>query len=292
MQITKRTLASKIFTVRGYQVMIDTDLASIYKVDVKIFNQAVKRNKPRFPSSFCFQLTKKEWENLRSQFVTSSLSHGGRRYLPFVFTEQGVAMLSTILKSSVAIKVSIQIMNAFVVMRKSYVQLEGINQRIESIELKQLKSENKITQIFKALERSETLKQGIFFDGQLFDAHVFVSDLIRKAKKSIVVIDNYVDETTLLLLSKRSKKVKCEIHTRLTLSLKSDLEKCNMQYPEIVLFSNKLSHDRFLIIDDKMVFHFGASLKDLGKKCFAFSRMDSFLVELKSNLLSQSKSNS
>lgn len=289
MQIAKRTLASKIFTVRSCQVMLDTDLAAIYKVDVKIFNQAVKRNKKRFPASFCFQLTKKEWENLRSQFVTSSLNHGGRRYLPFVFTEQGVAMLSTILKSSVAIKVSIQIMNAFVVMRKSQAQLEGFNQRIESIELKQLQSENKITQIFKALEKSDTLKQGIFFDGQLFDAHVFVSDLIRKAKKSIVVIDNYVNETTLLLLSKRNKKVICEIHTRISLSLKSDLEKYNMQYPEIVLFSNKLSHDRFLIIDDKIVFHFGASLKDLGKKCFAFSRMDSFLVDLKNNLLSQSK---
>ncbi|MFN5347523.1 MAG: ORF6N domain-containing protein [Bacteroidota bacterium] len=289
MQPAKKTLVTKILNVRGYQVMLDTDLAAIYKVDVKIFNQAVKRNKKRFPPSFCFQLTKKEWENLRSQFVTSSLNHGGRRYLPYVCTEQGVAMLSAILKSSVAITVSIQIMNAFVLMRKSISQYDGINQRLESIELKQLQSENKISKIFKALEKSNTINQGIFFDGQLFDAHVFVSDLIRKAKKSIVVIDNYVDETTLLLLSKRNKKVSCEIHTRLTLSLRSDLEKHNAQYPEIILFFNKLSHDRFLIIDDKLVFHFGASLKDLGKKCFAFSRMDSFLLELKSNVINRSK---
>jgi hypothetical protein len=292
MQIAKKSLSSKVFTIRDYQVMLDADIASTYKVDVKILNQAVKRNKKRFPSQFCFQLTKKEWENLRSQFVTSSLNHGGRRYLPFVFTEQGVAMLSAVLKSTVAINVSVQIMNAFVVMRKSHTHLHGINQRIESIELKQLQSDNKINQIFKALEKSDTLRQGVFFEGQLFDAHVFVSSLIRKAKKSIIVIDNYVDETTLLLLSKRNKKVTCEIHTRLTLSLKSDLGKCNSQYPEIILFSNKLSHDRFLIIDDKLVYHFGASLKDLGKKCFAFSRMDSFLMDLKSELLSRSKSNS
>jgi hypothetical protein len=153
MQPVKKTLVTKILNVRGYQVMLDTDLAAIYKVDVKIFNQAVKRNKKRFPPSFCFQLTKKEWENLRSQFVTSSLSHGGRRYLPYVFTEQGVAMLSAILKSSVAITVSIQIMNAFVLMRKSIAQYDGINQRLESIELKQLQSENKISKIFKALEK-------------------------------------------------------------------------------------------------------------------------------------------
>jgi len=289
MQIVKKKLESRIFIIRGCQVMIDSDLAAIYKVDVKTFNQAVKRNLKRFPPSFRFQLTKKEWENLRSQFVTSSLNHGGRRYLPHAFTEQGVAMLASILKSDVAIKVSVQIIQAFVAMRKSYVQIEGVIQRIENIESKQIKSDNKIAEIFKALDRSKSINQGVFFDGQLFDAHVYVSDLIRKAKKSIVVIDNYVNETTLLLLSKRNSKVTCEVHTRLTNSLKSDLEKHNEQYPEIKLFSNKLSHDRFLILDDKIVFHFGASLKDLGKKCFAFSRMDSFLFDLKNNLLSRSK---
>ena len=154
MQIVKKKLESKIFIVRGCQVMLDSDLADIYKVDVKIFNQAIKRNIKRFPSSFRFQLSKKEWENLRSQFVTSSLSHGGRRYLPHVYTEQGVAMLASVLKSAIAIKVSIQIIQAFVAMRKSYVQLEGVIQRIENIESKQIQSENKIAEIFKALDRS------------------------------------------------------------------------------------------------------------------------------------------
>ena len=208
-----------------------------------------------------------------------------RKYLPYVFTEQGVSMLSAVLRSDVAIKVSIQIMQAFVLMRKTLGQIHGVIQRLEGLELKQLQTDSKLEQVLKALEKDQPARQGIFFEGQLFDAHVFVSDLIKQATKSLVVIDNYVDEYTLLLLSKRNKQVSCMVHTRLNAALKRDLEKHNQQYPAITLIENRSSHDRFIIIDNNQLYHIGASLKDLGNKCFAFSRMDNILPELMAKLL-------
>lgn len=204
--------------------MLDRDLAEMYQVETRILNQAVKRNLERFPDSFRFQLTEDEIQNLRSQSVISSEEHGGRRFLPYAFTEQGVAMLSAVLRSEIAVKVSIQIMQSFVAMRKTLGNLHGVIQRLEGVELKQLQTDSKLEQIFQALEKEIKPKQGIFFEGQLFDAHVFASDLVKKAKESIVLLDNYVDETTLLLLSKRKKGVTCTVHTRIKAVLQKDLE--------------------------------------------------------------------
>ena len=288
MQLTLQNIESKIHSIRGRQVMLDSDLATLYQTETKFINRAVKRNPERFPSDFVFILTEKEWQDLRFQNGTlKEISGRGkhRKYLPLVFTEQGVAMLSAVLQTEIAVRVSIQIIQAFVAMRKSISHLQGLLQRIDGIEWKQLQTDKTLEKILLALEKDLPKKQGVFFEGQLFDAHVFVSEIIKKAKRSIIIIDNYVNEETLLLLSKRQSKVQCVIHTRIHPALKSDLIKHNKQYPAITLHNNKGSHDRFLIIDDIELYHFGASLKDLGKKCFAFSRMDDFLKDVQLHLV-------
>jgi hypothetical protein len=200
------------------------------------------------------KLAPDEWNALRSQFVTLEQGTGRhRKYLPYAFTEQGVI------------------------------------QRLEGIELKQLQSDNKLELLFRTLERDIVPKQGIFYEGQLFDAFVFASDLIKSAKTSIVLVDNYVDEITLLLLSKRLKGVNCTVHSQIRESIKLDLVKHNKQYPTIELIENRGSHDRFLIIDDQYLYHFGASLKDLGTKCFAFNQMNDLLTDFKSLFLKKEK---
>ena len=272
--------------------MLDSDLAVLYKVETKVFNQSVKRNSERFPKEFMFQLTAEEFNSLRSQIVTSCINSkipqntgpkhptGGRRYLPYAFTEQGVAMLSGVLKSETAVKVSIRIMNAFVSMRKFIASNAQIFQRLDSVEQKQLeyqiKTDDKFEKVFDAIEsRDIKPEKGIFFNGQIFDAYKLVSDILRSAKKSIVLIDNYVDDSVLVLLSKRKKDVSATIFTKeISEQLSLDLKKYNSQYPSIVIKEFKNSHDRFLIIDNKEVYHIGASLKDLGKKWFAFSKFN------------------
>ena len=274
--ISKQEIENQIYTVRDQQVMLDSYLARIYQVETKNLNKAVKRNTERFPASFCFQLTEEEVENLRFQFGTSSLNYGGRRYLPYVFTEQGIAMLSAVLRSEIAIKVSIEIMNAFVEMRRMLISNASLFHRLDKIELKQLQSDQKFEEIFKALESHKLhSEKGIFYNGQVFDAYTFVSDIIRNAKTSIILLDNYVDDTVLTLLGKRSDNVTTTIYTKnISNQLRLDLQRYNSQYPfiEIEIFSD--AHDRFLIIDNTELYHIGASLKDLGKKWFAFSRMD------------------
>ncbi|BBJ27430.1 ORF6N domain-containing protein [Athalassotoga saccharophila] len=267
-------IKTKIYTLRSVQVMLDSDLAKLYDVEVRVLNQAVKRNKERFPEDFMFQLTEEEYENLRSQFVTSSW--GGRRYLPYAFTEHGVAMLSTVLRSKTAIDVSIKIMKAFVAMRKFIIKNAEIFARLEKVEYRLTEHDKKFETLFNALENKEEIPtQGIFFDGQIFDAYKFVCDLIRSAKKSIILIDNYIDESVFTLLTKRKPEVKVIIFVgKITKQLELDLKKYNAQYPFIEMIELKNIHDRFLIIDDKDVYHIGASLKDLGKKVFAFSKMD------------------
>nr|WP_242617563.1 ORF6N domain-containing protein [Cecembia calidifontis] len=265
----------------------------VYHVETKRLNEQVKRNLKRFPGTFMFQLTQEEWDTLQlhlsnmisSESLQSQFATAKRRSLPYAFTEQGVSMLSAVLNSDTAIEVSIQIMQAFVAMRKTLGNLHGVIQRLEGVELRQLQTDSKLEQIFQALEKDTKPTQGIFFEGQLFDAHVFASDLVKKAKKSIELLDNYLDETTLLLLSKRRKGVSCIVHTRIKPVLQKDLEKHNKQYEPITLIENRGSHDRFLILDDQELYHIGASLKDLGNKCFTFSRMDNFLEVVKGKLL-------
>ena len=274
--ISTMEIRNLIYSIRGKQVMLDSDLASLYQVETKNLNKAVKRNIERFPASFCFQLTEEEVENLRFQFGTSSLSYGGRRYLPYVFTEQGVAMTSAILRSDIAVKVSVEIMEAFVEMRKMLISNASLFHRLDKIEIKQLETDQKFEAIFKALESDKLhSEKGVFYNGQIFDAYTFVSDIIRTAKSSIVLLDNYVDDTVLTLLGKRNTNVTATIYTKnISNQLRLDLQRYNSQYPpiEIEVFSD--AHDRFLIIDDTDLYHIGASLKDLGKKWFAFSRMD------------------
>lgn len=282
----------KIYAFRDVQVMIDSDLAEFYKVETKVLNRAVKRNIDRFPVEFMFQLDDEEWESLRFQIGTlnndSLRSQNGtlkqgrgkhRKYLPYAFTEPGVAMLSSVLKSKTAVKTSIQIMNAFIAMRKFLMNNASLFQKIDNVERKQLKYEMKTDEqfekVFDALQSKDSEpKQRIFFDGQIFDAHKFVSGLIRKAKKSIILIDNYIDDTVLDLFTKRKKDITVTIFTRkITKVLGLDLKKFNSQYPPIDIKEFKNSHDRFMIIDNEDVYHFGASLKDLGKNGLHFQSL-------------------
>ncbi len=267
-------IQDKIFTIRGVQVILDRDLAALYQVETKVFNQAVKRNIQRFPQNFRFQLTKEELQNLRSQNVTFK-ENLTTKYLPYAFTEFGVSMLSAVLKSDIAIEISIKIIESFVNMRKVMSSNTLMYQRFERIENRLSVHDENFEKIFKAIEdKSVKPEQGIFYNGQIFDAYSFVTDLVKSAKKTIILIDNYIDESTLTILSK-NQNINTIIYTsKISKQLKLDIEKYNQQYKKIELKKFDLSHDRFLIIDDKEVYHIGASLKDLGKKWFAFSKMD------------------
>jgi hypothetical protein len=276
LEVITDKIESLIFNIRGLQVMLDRDLAELYQVPVKVLNQAVKRNAERFPADFYFQVTEKEFKELvlRSQIVTSS-SHGGIRYMPYAFTEQGISMLSAVLRSEIAVKVSVIIMRAFIAMRKVLLQNGGIIQRIEGLEIKQIETDKKIDKIFNALESKDAIhKCGVFFDGQVFDAYILINKIIKSAKKSITLIDNYIDESVLIMFSKKNKNVKVKLCAKnISKQLELDIAKFNQQYPVIEFKELTLSHDRFLIIDEKDIYHIGASLKDLGRKWFAFSKM-------------------
>lgn len=279
-----------IFTIRGRQVMIDKHLAELYGIETKYLNRAVKRNPDRFPESFMFQLTKEEFEGLRFQngtidpdeslrFPNSTLHTGRgkhRKYLPYAFTEQGVAMLSAVLNSETAVKASVMIMDAFVQMRHFLMENAGLLKRIQIVEVKQLETDSKVRLLFDAMEKKNLKpQQGIFFNGQVFDAWLFISDLVKKANNSLILIDNYVDETVLSLFVKKKKEVSVSIYTAsISRALEVDANKFNAQYGGLSLHNFNASHDRFLLIDKTEVYHIGASLKDLGKKWFAFSKMD------------------
>lgn len=277
-RLANSEIASKIVVLRDVQVMIDRDIAELYGVETKRLNEQVKRNADRFPKEFCFQLSDEETQNLRSQIVTSSW--GGLRYAPFAFTEQGVAMLSAVLRSEKAIKVSIEIMNAFVLMRHYLHDNMNLVGRLTAVENKvdsKFKAiDENFSKIFKELDSSpKNAKEGVFFKGQIFDAYAFFQNIIRSAKKEIVLIDGYVDLSILERLKAKQKNVSVQIYTDPRAELKQiDVDKFNEQYPTAVLSHTKKMHDRFLIIDNKDLYHIGASLKDLGKACFAFDKMD------------------
>ena len=273
--IKTEDIQNRIFTIRGLQVMIDSDLAQIYGVATKVLNQAVKRNIDRFPESFRFQLIDAE----KLELVTNcdrfkKLKHSSVN--PYAFTEQGVAMLSAVLHSDTAVKVSIQIIQAFVEMKKFLLTNAAVFQRLDNVERKQIETDQKFEQLFNALQSNEiTPKQNIFYDGQVFDAYTLIADIIRSAKKNIILIDNYLDDTVFKQLAKRNKNVKAVVYSKADNKIvKQDLQTHNKQYPKIELRKLTTAHDRFLIIDDKTVYHFGASLKDAGKKWFACSKLD------------------
>lgn len=270
--ITSQIIESKIFTFQGKQVMLDRDLGELYQVEVKRLNEQVKRNVERFPSHFRFQLSDIEKNELVANCDRfEALKHSSSN--PFVFTEQGVAMLSAVLRSEKAVMVSIQIMNAFVEMRKHLAYHAGLLQRVETIESKLQLNDQNFERIFTALEQGKpSIKQDIFFKGQIFDAYSFVIDLIKKAKTELIIIDNYIDLSILKMLTEKSKNVRVKIVTQLGTPIKAlDTEKFNAQYGKLEMKFSKDYHDRFLIIDQNELYHIGASLKDLGKKCFAFS---------------------
>ena len=288
----ENNVESLIRVIRGQQVMLDRDLAELYGVETRRLNEQVKRNIERFPEDFMFQLTSNEFDNLKSQIAISSW--GGVRKLPYAFTEQGVAMLSGVLKSSTAVEANIRIMRAFVSMRHFMVNNVAFFQRLETIEFNHLESnkvqakilahqevqDHRIDEIFRRLDEGMYKpKQGIFFDNQIYDAYSFVSELVKSAKQRIILIDNYVDETVLTLLDKRGENVSATIYTQqVSRQFRLDVDRHNSQYPPIEVDVFRRSHDRFLCIDDT-VYHVGASIKDLGKKWFAFSKMEDFKPE-------------
>lgn len=268
--------------------MLDRDLAAIYGVETKRLNEQVKRNIERFPDDFMFQLTKEEFEEWKSQFATSKSITMGARKLPYAFTENGVAMLSSVLHSQTAIEANIRIMRAFVSMRRFIAANAQLFQRLETIEYHQLEmkqhqevTDRRIDEVFKRLDADVPPVQGIFYDGQVFDAYRFVSDLIRKAEQSVVLIDNYADDTVLTLLDKRKEGVPATIYTqRVSNQFQLDVDRHNAQYPLIEVKRFNKAHDRFLLIDNK-VYHIGASIKDLGRKWFGFTLMrDITAIEL------------
>lgn len=278
-EVTIEEIKNLIYTVREKQVMLDNDVANIYHCETKYVNRVVKRNIERFPEEFCFQLNEYEYEVLRCQFVTLNEKGRGnhRKYLPYVFTEQGIAMLSALLKSDIAVKVSINIMKAFIEMRKFIANNSNLFNLATRIEHKFIEYDKKFDIVFDELQnkKQEEFKQKIFFEGQIYDAYSLIIDIIKIAKKKILVIDNYINDSVLKMLAKKNKRVEVVIVTSQNSDLtKLDINKFNGQYPTLKLVISNHFHDRFMVIDDKELYHIGASLKDLGKKCFAISRVE------------------
>lgn len=260
-----------IHTLRGEQVILDSDLARLYGVETKVFNQAVKRNVRRFPERFRFRLTEEEFDRLRSQSVTSS-GHGGRRCLPYAFTEQGGAMLSAVLRSDTAIEVSIRIIDEFVAMRHFLAENAALLERLRSIESSQAafqrSTDEHFDQVFRLLEEEVEKPQRIFFAGQMFDAFSLLADLVDRAEREIVLVDGYVDVRILNILAKKREGVAVTVYTSGNRLTQDDVDVFNAQYPPLTVLHTRAFHDRFLILDGKTAYHIGASLKDAGKKCF------------------------
>ena len=266
-----------IYTIRGKQVMMDSDVANIYHCETKYVNRVVKRNIERFPEEFCFQLNENEFEVLRCQFVTLNENGRGqhRKYLPYVFTEQGIAMLSALLKSDVAVSVSVNIMKAFIEMRK-FLMLNGqVFERLTSVEHKLLEHDKKFDEVFNQLQLEENIKQRIFFDGQIYDAYSIIIDIIKKANNKILIIDNYIDDSVLKMLTKKKNNVEVIILTSNKSNIQNiDIQKFNKEYPILKIAKTNKFHDRFIVIDNEEMYHLGASIKDVGKKCFGINKIE------------------
>ncbi|MBP5591921.1 ORF6N domain-containing protein [bacterium] len=286
----------KILMIRGQHVMIDRDLAELYGVETKRLNEQVRRNIARFPEHFMFQLTKEETllidSRSKSQIATLNAKGNLRgtnvKKLPYAFTEQGVAMLSAVLKSDTAIQTSIMIMEAFVTLRhflqnnyKLFAEIDSIKKHQLEHDIHLIESDKRIDELFDKMDRYRIeYRQGIFFKGQIFDAYAKFESFITEAEKEIVLIDNYVDLSVLERLTKKQKDVKVTIYTRSKTEISAlDIQKFNEQYPSVTLKYTENIHDRFLIIDGKILYHIGASIKDLGKKCFGFEILDSSWIQ-------------
>ena len=275
-ELTNEEIKDLIYTIRGKQVMLDCDVAHY---TTKNINKAIKRNIDRFPEDFCFQLTEMEFQNLRFQIGTlnKKVNNGEvtRKYLPYVFTEQGISMLSGVLKNEIAVKVSVNIMRAFVEMRK-FLMLNGqVFERLTNMEYKLLDHDKKFDEIFNQLQLEENIKQRIFFEGQIYDAYSIIIDIIKKANNKILIIDNYIDDSVLKMLTKKKNNVEVVILTSNKSNIQNiDIQKFNKEYPILKIAKTNKFHDRFIVIDNKEMYHLGASIKDLGKKCFGINKIE------------------
>lgn len=276
--ISNEEIKNLIYTIRGKQVMLDSDVARLYHYETKNINKAVKRNIDRFPEEFCFQLTENEFQTLRFQIGTSKQNEefrGGRRYLPYVFTEQGIAMLAGVLKNDIAVKVSISIIKSFIEMRKFLAANGQLFERLTNVEYKLLEHDKKFDKVFDQLQNEENIKQKIFFEGQIYDAYSLIIAIIKKANKKILIIDNYIDDSVLKMLTKKNINVEVVILTSDKSNIqKIDIQKFNKEYPILKIAKTNKFHDRFIVIDNKEMYHLGASIKDLGKKCFGINKIE------------------
>ncbi len=298
-ETSNEEIKNLIYTIRGKQVMLDSDVAMLYNYPTKRINETVNRNKQRFPESFCFQLNKGEYEllrsknivanndtiyenfnnsSLRSQIATLNENEGRgkhRKYLPYVFTEQGIAMLAGLLKNNIAIQVSINIMNAFVEMRKFLMFNGQIFERLTTMEYKLIEHDKRFDKIFNQLQLEENIKQRVFFEGQIYDAYSIIIDIIKKANKKILIIDNYIDDSILKMLTKKKNNVEVVILTSDKTNIQNiDIQKFNKEYPILKVAKTNKFHDRFIVLDNKEMYHLGASIKDLGKKCFGINKIE------------------
>ena len=283
--ISNEEIKNLIYTIRGKQVMLDSDVAMLYHYETKNVNKAVKRNIERFPEEFCFQLTDEEVKILRFQIGTSNdntiskESRGGRRYLPYVFTEQGIAMLAGVLKNEIAVAVSINIIKLFIEMRKFLNSNGQVFERLTNVEYKLLEHDKKFDKVFNRLQQEEINKQKVFFQGQIYDAYRLIIDIIKRANKKITIIDNYIDDSILKMLTKKNKNIEVVIITSDKSNIeKIDVKKFNKEYPILKVAKTDKFHDRFIIIDNKELYHCGASIKDLGKKCFAINKIEDISI--------------
>lgn len=277
--VNSEEIKNLIYTIRGKQVMLDSDVAMLYHYLTKNVNKAMKRNIERFPEDFCFQLTNDEFKNLRFQFGTlnKKVNNGKvtRKYLPYVYTEQGISMLAGVLKNDIAVQVSISIIRAFIEMRKFISSNSQIFERLTNVEYKLLEHDKKFDEIFDSLLKKEEFKQKIFFGGQIYDAYSLVIDIIKRAKNKIIIIDNYIDDSILKILIKKNRNVEVVILTSKKSNIsKLDMQQFNKEYPILKVAKTDKFHDRFIIIDNKELYHCGASIKDLGKKCFGINKID------------------
>ena len=293
--IENKRIGSLVYIIRGKQVMVDSDLAMLYQVETKNLNKAASRNTDRFPEDFRFKLTKEEFDGLKFQSGTSNEgqgSRGGRRYYPYVYTEQGISMLASVLHSKVAVQVSINIMRTFVEMRRFIANNALLFEKVSDIELKQLEyqksTDEKFNKVFRYIEDHAESEQKVFFDGQIYDAFSLITSIIQKAQKEIIIIDGYVDIDTLNILAKKNVSVDVKIYTYASAPLTNrDVANFNAQYPTLTVKKTQVFHDRFIILDGKTAYHIGASVKDAGKKCFGISLLED--SEMVTDLLNRLK---
>ena len=275
--LSNEEIKNLIYTIRGRQVMLDSDVAKLFRYETKDLNRNVRNNIERFPEYYCFQLTEEEYKFLRCKNFTLNKNGRGqhRKYMPYVFTEYGITMLAGLLKSEVAVNVSIKIVNTFIEMRK-FLSVNGqLLNRLTNVEYKLLEYDKKFDQIFNQLQQEENIKQKIFFEGQIYDAYSLIIDIFKKANNKIFIMDNYIDDSVLKMLTKKNKNVEVVILTSDKSNIeKIDTQKFNKEYPILKVAKTNKFHDRFIVIDNKEMYHLGASIKDLGKKCFGINKIE------------------